>query len=256
MFDPSTGHADDKTTYLLADDFIKDIDDKNPSGVAADSSYNNVAVNVWYDGKQNLVSATTTPTIHAKENIYADGNISGTNITASTAIRANNVSANTISAATKINTNNLDASGTVNITGATTIGCVTTINNNTNINGNVSVTGTVTASGAIYSSDRKLKENIEFVKRDEFNKVSNIFAKSYNFKSDENKSKMYGVIAQDVQEAGLPELVHTTDDNGTLGVDYTSLFVLKIAYLEDFCAMLNGRVVELENRIKELENKE
>lgn len=119
----------------------------------------------------------------------------------------------------------------------------------------VLVSGTVTASGAIYSSDRNLKENIDFVKREEFNKVKNIFAKSYNFKSDESKTKTYGVIAQEVQEAGLPELVKITDDKGTLGVDYTSLFVLKIAYLEDFCAMLNGRIVELENRIKELENK-
>lgn len=120
----------------------------------------------------------------------------------------------------------------------------------------VLVSGTVTASGAIYSSDRNLKENIDFVEREKINKVKNIFAKSYNFKSDESKTKTYGVIAQDVQEAGLPELVHITDDKGTLGVDYTSLFILKIAYLEDFCAMLNGRIVELENRIKELENKD
>ena len=120
----------------------------------------------------------------------------------------------------------------------------------------VLVSGTVTASGAIYSSDRNLKENIDFVKREEFNKAKNIFAKSYNLKSDESKAKTYGVIAQEVQEAGLPELVKITDDKGTLGVDYTSLFVLKIAYLEDFCAMLNGRIVELENRIKELENKD
>ena len=120
----------------------------------------------------------------------------------------------------------------------------------------VLVSGTVTASGAIYSSDRNLKENIDFVERDKINKVKNIFAKSYNFKSDESKTKTYGVIAQDVQDAGLPELVHITDDKGTLGVDYTSLFILKIAYLEDFCGMLNGRIVELENRIKELENKE
>ena len=343
VFDPSTGHADDKTTYLLADDFIKDIDDKNPSGVAADSSYNNVAVNVWYDGKQNLVSATTTPTIHAKENIYADGNISGTNITASTAIRANNVSANTLTAATSVTTKDLSVTGnetvggTLNVSGASTINGVLTIPSGiskkltwtsgtftadtTGYNGSadkvitvptstahltkstltidyntdvrskadtsynteaaatvsipgsidhlsnydgtnitlphpVLVSGTVTASGAIYSSDRNLKENIDFVKREEFNKVKNIFAKSYNFKSDESKAKTYGVIAQEVQEAGLPELVKITDDKGTLGVDYTSLFVLKIAYLEDFCAMLNGRIVELENRIKELENKD
>jgi hypothetical protein len=155
---------------------------------------------------------------------------------------------------------NTEAAATVSIPGSIDHlsnydGTNINIGHPTNINGNVNVTGTVTASGAIYSSDRNLKENIQFVKRDEFNKVANIFAKSYNFKSDENKSKMYGVIAQDVQEAGFPELVHITDDNGTLGVDYTSLFVLKIAYLEDFCSMLLGKVANLENKIKELENK-
>lgn len=156
---------------------------------------------------------------------------------------------------------NTEAAATVSIPGSIDHlsnydGTNINIGHPTNINGNVNVTGTVTASGAIYSSDRNLKENIDFVKREEFNKAKNIFAKSYNFKSDESKTKTYGVIAQEVQEAGLPELVKITDDKGTLGVDYTSLFVLKIAYLEDFCAMLNGRIVELENRIKELENKD
>jgi hypothetical protein len=33
------------------------------------------------------------------------------------------------------------------------------------------------------------------------------------------------------------------------------LLILKVAYLEDFCAMLNGRIVELEDKINKLENK-
>ena len=96
--------------------------------------------------------------------------------------------------------------------------------------------------------------NEEFVEREDLNKVGNVFAKSFNFKDDETKRKTYGIIAQEVQEAGLDELVHQKED-GTLGVDYTSLLILKTAYLEDFCAMLNGRIVELENKIKEMENK-
>ena len=110
VFDPSTGHADDKTTYMPADDFIKDIDDKNPEGISADASYNNVAVSVWYDGKQNWVSANTTPTIHAKDNIYADGTVSANTITAATDMRAGNVSANTITAATSANIPSITAS--------------------------------------------------------------------------------------------------------------------------------------------------
>ena len=326
VFDPSTGHADDKTTYLLADDFIKDIDDKNPTGVAADS-YNNIAVNVSYDGKQNWVSATTTPTIHVSQNIYADGNISGTNITASAAIRANNVSANTISANTRINTANLYATDTVSGTNvsAQTINATSTIKspvisgtningvsiNGTNISGttvkgdtisgtnitasnkvttnaldtngnvnlsnivtidtaagqcvtvnrNLCVNGVVTAQQQIYSSDRNLKENISLVTDDEMDRVANINYKSYNFKNDENKSKIYGVIAQDVQDAGLNELVYTNED-GNLAVDYTSLMILKLAHLRKvndnlvaYMSNVDYRIAQLEKRIKELEEK-
>jgi hypothetical protein len=141
----------------------------------------------------------------------------------------------------KENTTNISGT-TTNITGAT------------NLNGNVCVTGTITASQAIYSSDRNLKENINFVEREDINKVKNIITKSFNFKDDDTKRKVYGVIAQEVQEVGLNELVHTKDD-GTLAVDYTSLLILKTAYLEDFCAMLNGRIVELEKEIKNLKDK-
>ena len=52
VFDPSTGHPDDKVTYLPADEFITDIDDDNSN---TDRGAN---VDVWYDGKQNWVSAT------------------------------------------------------------------------------------------------------------------------------------------------------------------------------------------------------
>jgi len=138
---------------------------------------------------------------------------------------------------------------TTNISGTTT-----NITGATNLNGNVCVTGTITASQAIYSSDRNLKENINFVEREDINKVKNIFTKSFNFKDDDTKRKVYGVIAQEVQEVGLNELVHTKDD-GTLAVDYTSLLILKTAYLENFCAMLNGRIVELEKEIKNLKDK-
>lgn len=121
--------------------------------------------------------------------------------------------------------------------------------------GNLSVGGTITANGAIYSSDRDLKENIEFVTREDFNKAKNVPIKSFNFKDDENKNKIYGVIAQETQEAGLDELVYQKED-GHLAVDYTSLMILKIAYLEDFCAHLNGKIVELEDKLTKLENKD
>ena len=119
---------------------------------------------------------------------------------------------------------------------------------------NVCVDGTITASGAIYSSDMNLKENIKTVSRNDFNKAKLVQPKSFNFKDDESKRKTYGVIAQDVENVGLDELVYVKED-GFKAVDYTSLMMLKIAYLEDFCATLNGKIYELNEKIKELENK-
>ena len=57
VFDPDSGHSDDKITYLPADDFVKDINKNNSD------TDRGVNVDVWYDGKQNLVSATTKVTI-------------------------------------------------------------------------------------------------------------------------------------------------------------------------------------------------
>ena len=72
--------------------------------------------------------------------------------------------------------------------------------------------------------------------------------KSFNFKDDETKTKTYGVIAQQVNAAGLNELVHT-DESGALNVDYISLLILKIASLEN-------KVNELSEEIKNLKNNE
>ena len=114
------------------------------------------------------------------------------------------------------------------------------------IEDNVTVTGTVTASGAIYSSDKNLKENIVSLKGNKsiFDKVADVDVVSFNFKDDENKNTKYGVIAQDVQKAGLDELVY--ENNGNLGVDYTSLLMLKIAYLENTIKNLTEKIEKLE----------
>jgi hypothetical protein len=117
------------------------------------------------------------------------------------------------------------------------------------------VTGTITASGAIYSSDRNLKDNIDYIERADFKKVKKVPLRSFSFKNDETKRKTYGVIAQEVQEAGLTELVHVKQD-GTLGVDYTSMLILRAAYLEDYCGYLSGKLAELENKINQMQKKD
>ena len=107
------------------------------------------------------------------------------------------------------------------------------------VDGDVSVSGDVTATGAMYSSDKRLKENIEVVSAEDLENVKNVEFKSFNFISNK-ESKKVGVIAQELQDNGLGKLT-ATNEAGYLTVDYISLLCLKIA--------------ELEKEIKELKNK-
>ena len=86
------------------------------------------------------------------------------------------------------------------------------------------------APAYLNSSDERLKKNIETISDNDIDKVKNVELKSYAFKSD--NSKHYGVIAQDVEKAGLTELV-TNGADGMKSVDYISLLILKIAELEN-----------------------
>ncbi len=152
-----------------------------------------------------------------------------------------------------------EASGKTNLSEDASFVIPKSIDDLTNWNGecvtiphNLCIDGTITASGAIYSSDMNLKENIKVVNSNDFNRVKMVQAKSFNFKDDESKRTVYGVIAQDVEKAGLEELVHIKED-GYKAVDYTAYLILKCAYLEDFCAKLNGKIAELSEKVKQLE---
>lgn len=95
----------------------------------------------------------------------------------------------------------------------------------------------ITAGEFYETSDRNLKENISQISEEDVNKARNIDIVEFNFKGKDTKK--YGVIAQDLESAGLENLVQSNDE-GTKSVDYISMLCLKIA--------------ELEKRVKELEN--
>ena len=117
-------------------------------------------------------------------------------------------------------------------------------NGDTYLNGKLSITGDVTANAFYATSDERLKENIENVSYAKMANAANVNIKSFNFKSDEEKKTVIGVIAQDVEKENLGFIVSTSND-GMKAVDYTGLSLLKIAYLEQ-------KVKELENTINEL----
>lgn len=116
------------------------------------------------------------------------------------------------------------------------------------------VTGVISAYGAIYSSDASLKENVGFIERDKINRINHLPFKTFNFKDDESKRLTYGVIAQEVQRVGLDELVHTKED-GTLGVDYISLLILKNEALNREIGELTRRINKLEEKLNQTSDK-
>jgi len=103
-------------------------------------------------------------------------------------------------------------------------------------NTNDITSGTLTAVNFILSSDRRLKENISYIKN--LHKFDVDFVQ-FNLKSDPGQLR-YGVIAQDLERVA-PELVRT-DSEGMKSVAYIDLLIVKIA--------------QLEQRVKELEKAE
>lgn len=112
---------------------------------------------------------------------------------------------------------------------------------------NVSITGNVTATAFFESSDKNLKENIEDISNDKIANANNISFKSFNFKEDKDKTTKYGVIAQEVEEAGLNELV-SEDEQHSKCVDYTSLLCLKMQAMEEKIKRLEEKIAMLENK--------
>ena len=127
---------------------------------------------------------------------------------------------------------NIDATGwtkigsTLNVAGETTIGSPDT-SANLQVHGSINATQNITASAFYESSDKNLKEDITSISAIDL--ARDIQLKEFRFKAD--GIKRYGVIAQDLLEEGLDNLVSTK--NNHLTVDYISLLCLKIAQLEE-----------------------
>jgi hypothetical protein len=94
-------------------------------------------------------------------------------------------------------------------------------------NVNLGSSYTITANNFILSSDKNLKENIQFIKENNVDKIQLV---EFNFKADITHNKRYGVIAQQVEEH-MPELVKT-DEKGEKSVAYIDLLIAKINQME------------------------
>lgn len=91
----------------------------------------------------------------------------------------------------------------------------------------IKTTRSVYASAFYENSDIRLKENVHSI--DQVDLLKNVDLVQFNFKNNQNKK--YGVIAQQLEQVGLQNLVY--EHNGNKAVDYISLLVLEIQRLRN-----------------------
>jgi hypothetical protein len=101
-------------------------------------------------------------------------------------------------------------------------------------------TGNISAQSFNAKSDKRLKENI--VEYSPNKSILDLPIYSYNFISDEKKTKKIGCLAQDLKEI-CPEIVKE-DNNGYLSIEENKIVYL----LLDEVKKLKKRVDELEAR--------
>ena len=167
------------------------------------------------------------------------------NLKVFSAITADKVTTDRISASTDVRTSRVFADIiTTNTDSASSVA----------IDKNLSVSGTVNATSFVYSSDIRLKRDIDVISDIALDEVEKVKFKQFGFKSDETNRITYGVIAQEVEEAGLDQLVHYNED-GYRAVDYTSLLILKNQLLENKINALTDQINTLMNKVEELEMK-
>lgn len=104
--------------------------------------------------------------------------------------------------------------------------------------------GSITTPKVTQTSDKRLKENINTITED-LDKIKEIEFFEFNLNDDVNKTKSYGVIAQDLEKVGLENLV-VEDANGYKAVDYTALIMLELQRQRKVIAALEKRLAEIE----------
>lgn len=97
--------------------------------------------------------------------------------------------------------------------------------------GNAMFARTVTCQRVSQTSDRRMKKKVRDVRRDDTDRAREVRLVEFVFRKGKDKARRYGVIAQELEKAGLKNLV-TEDGSGMKSVDYTALLCLKVRMLE------------------------
>lgn len=91
--------------------------------------------------------------------------------------------------------------------------------------------GSISCPKVTQTSDERLKENIYPISTDT-EKINGVEFKEFNLVEDTSGRKSYGVLAQDLENVGLDNLVYESED-GIKSVDYTSLMMLELQRLRN-----------------------
>jgi hypothetical protein len=94
-------------------------------------------------------------------------------------------------------------------------------------------------------SDITLKDNIESINNDDFNKLNPV---SFTFKDDEKNKKHYGFIAQEL-ETLYPELV-TNTELGFKSVNYIEMIPILLSQMKN----MQMEIDKLKEDIREMKN--
>ena len=155
---------------------------------------------------------------------------------------------------------NLSTTGTLGA-GATTVSSLTV----TDLAGSESATYndddgapgkalTINASGVFSTSDKRLKTNIALL-QGTLAKLDSLGGYNYHYKSDAEKKKQIGVIAQELEQV-YPELV-TKDERGYRMVNYQGLIPVLLEAIKEQQALiqnLDRKITDQEKKLADLEN--
>ena len=106
--------------------------------------------------------------------------------------------------------------------------------------GNVHMSNDLTVDGLLSSiSDIRLKENITNIPVGVLDKLLHLTPIKYNLKNSKTTKTQIGLIAQEIINAGFPELVSTSQD-GLYSLDYSRITVLLIASIKELYKLVKN----------------
>jgi hypothetical protein len=118
--------------------------------------------------------------------------------------------------------------------------------------GNIQASGSVTAASFLYSSDRRLKKNIEPL-TDNLSKILHIQPVSYLWKDpSRGTGEQIGFIAQNVQSVA-PQIVHTDASTTLESIDYARLTPFLVGSVQELNAKIEAQQKQIDEQQKQID---